>query len=97
MDTRPAKRLKSPVHSCFPSFVNSKTFFSFSPTGFILCLTSFFELLKERVDEARADFFSHSLFEAVDDAVAVGGSFIKNHEYVKAREIGQKFIQRFCF
>lgn len=46
--------------------------------GFHLMLDEafFFELLKERVDEARADFFSDSLFEAIEDAVAVDRSFV---------------------
>jgi len=44
----------------------------------------FFELLEKRVDQAWADFFSYSLFEAVEYAVAVGWSFIKNYEYVEA-------------
>ena len=38
--------------------------------------TFFFELLEKRINQAWANFFSYSLFEAGQYAVAVGGSFV---------------------
>ena len=59
-------------------FGEFEDFFFFLSHGFdrVFDQAFFFELLKKRVDKAGADLFSHSLFEAVEDAVAVGWSFV---------------------
>jgi len=47
----------------------------------------FFKLLKERVDEAWADFFFDASFELADYAVAMDGTFVEYGEYVEAAKV----------
>lgn len=61
------------------------------------------QLLQKRINQAGTDFLPESLFETVDNVVAMVWSFVQYGEYVETGEIMQKlveaqilFLQKIC-